>query len=78
MTTPNVGITGDDLRRTVIWITEQIEQPGDTPICRACGHGLEHHLADRSLRSCTYPRGLGAPKKLCSCLDYDPGGTDEG
>ena len=77
MSTPNVGITGDDLRKTVVWLSEQIEQHPETPVCRSCGHGLRHHLSDRSLRSCTFPKALGAPRGLCGCLDFDAGGHDE-
>jgi hypothetical protein len=72
MATEYNPITGDDLRKTVIWISEQMEQHPDSPLCEACGHGLRHHLSDRSLRSCTFPKALDAPKALCSCLDYEP------
>jgi hypothetical protein len=85
MSQPYNPITGDDLRKTVIWISEQLaDQPaigsmdrGDTPICADCGHGLRHHIQDRSLRSCTFPRGLGAPKALCNCLDFLQGSDDD-
>lgn len=70
--TEHVGITGDDLRKTVVWISEQMEQHPDSPLCDACGHGLRHHIQDRALRSCTFPKALGAPKALCNCLDYEP------
>lgn len=75
--TPTVGINGDDLRRTVIWISEQLEETSDTPLCADCGHGLQHHLSDRSLRSCTFPKAMGAPKALCACLDYMPMRDDD-
>lgn len=68
---PYNPITGDDLRRVVVWISEQIEAHPDSPVCAACGHGLKHHLQDRTLRSCTFPKGLGAPRSLCRCLDYE-------
>ena len=77
MTDRPIGITGDDLRKSILWITEQMEGWIDTPLCRACGHGLRHHLSDRSLQTCTFPKALGAPKALCGCLDFDPGSGDD-
>lgn len=70
-------INGDDLRKSILWICEQMETPSTFPFCAACGHGFQHHHDDdRDLLSCTFPAGLGAPKALCACLNWVPEDED--
>jgi hypothetical protein len=76
-------MTDDELRRTLAWLTDQMQEAkGDTPVwlagavCITCGHGLSAHVvvehdADNPLPwPCKWPMVHGAPVSLCTCGDY--------